>query len=43
MDKKKEKTISLKEIKRKVQKAINNISTNQGLDLDTAFEKVRKS
>ena len=33
-------SISMDKAKIKVQKAINNISSNQGLDLDTAFYKV---
>jgi hypothetical protein len=33
-------SISFEQAQLKVQKAINNISSNQGLDLDTAFEKV---
>jgi len=33
-------TISFEQAQLKVQKAINNISNNQGLDLDIAFEKV---
>jgi len=33
-------SISTDEAKIKVQKAINNISSNQGLDLDSAFEKI---
>ena len=32
--------ISFEQAQLKVQKAINNISSNQGLDLDIAFEKV---
>jgi len=32
--------ISFEKAQLKVQKAINNISSNQGLDLDRAFEKV---
>ncbi len=34
--------ITKEEAKRKVQKAINNISNNNGLLLDEAFEKVLK-
>jgi len=34
--------ISKDEAKEKVQKAINNISLNQGLDIDTAFSKIAK-
>lgn len=33
-------SISIDEAKQKVQKAINNIPSNKGLDLDTAFTKV---
>lgn len=33
-------SISLDEAKQKVQKAINNISSKQSLDLDTAFTKL---
>lgn len=33
-------SISMEEAKEKVQKAMNNISSNEGLDLDTAFSKV---
>ncbi len=32
--------ISFDDAKNKVQKAINNISSNQGLDINIAFEKV---
>ena len=33
-------TISFEEAKSKVQKALNDISQNKGLDIDEAFEKV---
>jgi len=33
-------TISFEEAKSKVQKALNDISQNKGLDVDEAFEKV---
>ena len=33
-------SISMDDAKKKVQKAINNISANQGLNLDSTFEKV---
>jgi hypothetical protein len=33
-------TISLEEAKIKVEKALNNISLNQGLELNSAFQKV---
>jgi hypothetical protein len=33
-------TITEKEAKKKVQKAINNISNGNGLSLDKAFEKI---
>jgi len=35
--------ISLEEAKSKVQKAINNISDESGLELETAFDKVLNS
>lgn len=36
----KDNSISMDEAKEKVKKSIDNISLNQGLDLDTAFSKV---
>ena len=36
-------SISFDEAKKKVKKAINNISLNQGLDIDSAFKKVLNS
>ncbi len=36
-------SISFEEAQVKVQNAINNISSNQGLELDKAFEKVLNS
>lgn len=33
-------SISFEESKQKVQRAINNIPSDKGLDLDSAFEKV---
>ena len=36
-------SISLEEAKSKVQKAINNISDESGLELETAFDKVLNS
>lgn len=33
-------SITPEQAKQKVQKAINNISSNQGLDLDSAFHKI---
>lgn len=36
-------SISFKEAQVKVQSSINNISNNQGIDIDTAFDKVLKS
>lgn len=35
--------ISLDEAKQKVERAINNIAKNEGLDLNTAIDKVMKS
>lgn len=35
-----ESAISFEQAQNKVQKAINNISSNQGIDLDSAFDKV---
>lgn len=35
-----ENLISLEEAQKKVQKAINNISKKEGVDLDSAFDKV---
>lgn len=35
-------SVSIEEAKEKVQKAINHISLNQGLDIDTAFSKIAK-
>jgi hypothetical protein len=40
VDKIEENSISLEEAQKKVQKAINNISKKEGLDLDSAFHKV---
>lgn len=36
-------TISFEEAKTKVQNAINNISSNESLDLDDAFDRVLNS
>ena len=36
-------SISFDEAKQKVKKAINNISLNQGLDIDSAFKKILNS
>lgn len=33
-------SVSFKEAQKKVQKAINNIPQNKGLDLESAFDKV---
>jgi len=42
VDKIEDNSISFQEAQNKVQKAINNISLNQGIDLDSAFEKVNQ-